>query len=50
MTDLPARTTRRSADTAPAVADRAVATPLPAPQYAGLFIEPDLPPAADEPE
>ncbi|MEV6259164.1 hypothetical protein AB0M42_00055 [Streptomyces sp. NPDC051784] len=50
MTDLPARTPRRPADTAPPAADRGVATPLPAPQYSGLFIEPDLPPVADEPE
>ncbi|MEU0831310.1 hypothetical protein [Streptomyces sp. NPDC005969] len=27
-----------------------VAGPPPAPQYAGLFIEPDIPPLDDEPE
>ncbi|MET8332070.1 hypothetical protein [Streptomyces sp. NPDC005181] len=27
-----------------------IAGPPPAPQYAGLFIEPDIPPLDDEPE
>ncbi|MGW4232935.1 hypothetical protein ACWEF9_27265 [Streptomyces sp. NPDC004980] len=52
MTDMPARTTHRHSDSsaAAASADTGAATPLPTPQYAGLFIEPDLPPLTDEPE
>ncbi|MFJ4843142.1 hypothetical protein [Streptomyces sp. NPDC088746] len=51
MTDTPARTAQRHHDAASAAttADTG-ASPLPTPQYAGLFIEPDLPPVADEPE
>ncbi|MEU0303351.1 hypothetical protein ABZ252_28445 [Streptomyces sp. NPDC006175] len=52
MTDTPARTNRRHPDAASAAttADTGASAPLPTPQYAGLFIEPDLPPVADEPE
>ncbi|MFJ8866116.1 hypothetical protein ACIRD6_10240 [Streptomyces sp. NPDC102473] len=52
MTDMPARTTTRRPDgtSAAAATDTRIAAPLPTPQYAGLFIEPDLPPLADEPE
>ncbi|MFI6121722.1 hypothetical protein ACIBCU_18090 [Streptomyces sp. NPDC051064] len=52
MTDMPARTTQRHPDAASAAttADKGASSPLPTPQYAGLFIEPDLPPVADEPE
>ncbi len=52
MTDMPARTTQRRSDSTAAAtaADTGTAAPLPTPQYAGLFIEPDLPPLADEPE
>ncbi|MFD4031267.1 hypothetical protein OG596_17460 [Streptomyces sp. NBC_01102] len=52
MTDMPARTTHRHSDSsaAAASADTGAAAPLPTPQYAGLFIEPDLPPLTDEPE
>ncbi|MFE7749432.1 hypothetical protein [Streptomyces sp. NPDC057428] len=48
MTDMPARSNQRHSDGA--TADAATATPMPSPQYAGLFIEPDLPPVTDEPE
>lgn len=49
-----ARTTQRhpdntAGDTGAHSAPGTVA-PLPTPQYAGLFIEPDLPPLVDEPE
>ncbi|WP_327116391.1 hypothetical protein OG206_15505 [Streptomyces sp. NBC_01341] len=47
MTDMPARTNQRHSDGAVASVDTAAA-PLPSPQYAGLFIEPDLPPVTDE--
>jgi hypothetical protein len=52
MTDTSARTTRRHTDAASTAtdADTGASSPLPTPQYAGLFIEPDLPPVADEPE
>lgn len=51
MTDTPARATQRHSDGTPtATADTGTAAPRPTPQYAGLFIEPDLPPAPDEPE
>ncbi|MFG2593258.1 hypothetical protein OG379_20830 [Streptomyces sp. NBC_01166] len=52
MTDTPARTAQRHHDAASAatIADTGASSPLPTPQYAGLFIEPDLPPVADEPE
>ncbi|MFE4695052.1 MULTISPECIES: hypothetical protein [Streptomyces] len=49
MTDMPARTIQRHADTA-TTTDTGAAAPLPSPQYAGLFIEPDLPPFTDESE
>jgi hypothetical protein len=50
MTDMPARTIPRHSDgTSTATAPDAGSTaPLPTPQYAGLFIEPDLPPVADD--
>ncbi|GAA2956645.1 MULTISPECIES: hypothetical protein [Streptomycetaceae] len=52
MTDMPARSTHRHSDSsaAAASADSGAAAPLPTPQYAGLFIEPDLPPLTDETE
>ncbi|MFD6281968.1 hypothetical protein ACFWFI_41400 [Streptomyces sp. NPDC060209] len=50
MTDMPARTAQRHPDSATATTDTGAVTPLPTPQYAGLFIEPDLPPVTDEPE
>ncbi|HWU06357.1 MAG TPA: hypothetical protein VN520_08230 [Streptomyces sp.] len=52
MTDMPARTTQRHPGNASASsdADTGIAAPLPTPQYAGLFVEPDLPPVTDEPE
>ncbi|MFJ8863279.1 hypothetical protein ACIRD8_33290 [Streptomyces sp. NPDC102451] len=52
MTDTSARTTQRHSDGASAAAnaDTGAPSPLPTPQYAGLFIEPDLPPVTDEPE
>ncbi|MFI2784143.1 hypothetical protein [Streptomyces sp. ALB3] len=54
MTDMPARTTQRrpagTSATATATAEPGAPAPLPTPQYAGLFIEPDLPPVTDEPE
>ncbi|MER5551286.1 hypothetical protein ABT001_06285 [Streptomyces sp. NPDC002793] len=52
MTDMPARTTQRHSDSSAgtATADANSAAPLPTPQYANLFIEPDLPPVTDEPE
>ncbi|MGW0791512.1 hypothetical protein ACWD04_25565 [Streptomyces sp. NPDC002911] len=50
MTDMPARTTQRHSDSASATADPGSAAPLPTPQYANLFMEPDLPPVTDEPE
>ncbi|CAM5478077.1 hypothetical protein AB0H45_20790 [Streptomyces atroolivaceus] len=52
MTDMPARTTQRRPDGASAAtnAETGNPAPLPTPQYAGLFIEPDLPPVTDEPE
>ncbi|MFC9946695.1 hypothetical protein [Streptomyces pratensis] len=52
MTDMPARTTQRHAERTSATtnAETGNAAPLPTPQYAGLFIEPDLPPVTDEPE
>ncbi|MFC8227755.1 hypothetical protein [Streptomyces sp. NPDC057287] len=52
MTDMPARTTTRRPDSTSAATahDTGLASPLPTPQYAGLFIEPDLPPVTDEPE
>lgn len=52
MTDMPARTTQRHPGDAPASSgtDTDTTAPLPTPQYAGLFIEPDLPPVTDEPE
>ncbi|MDF6019819.1 hypothetical protein [Streptomyces sp. JH34] len=50
MTDMPARTIQRRADSATVTADTGAADPLPTPQYAGLFIEPDLPPFTDESE
>lgn len=49
MTDMPARTIQRHADTA-TTTDIGAAALLPSPQYAGLFIEPDLPPFTDESE
>jgi hypothetical protein len=48
MTDMPARTTQRHPGSATAETD--MEGQLPTPQYAGLFIEPDLPPVTDEPE
>ncbi|MFJ8888640.1 hypothetical protein ACIRJR_35280 [Streptomyces sp. NPDC102402] len=48
MTDMPARTIQRRSDST--AIDTGTTDPLPTPQYAGLFIEPDLPPLADEPE
>ncbi|MEH0404331.1 hypothetical protein ACFY7V_22840 [[Kitasatospora] papulosa] len=50
MTDMPSRTIQRHADSATTTVDTGAAAPLPSPQYAGLFIEPDLPPFTDEPE
>ncbi|MFF2137981.1 hypothetical protein [Streptomyces sp. NPDC058193] len=52
MTDMPARATTRRPDSisAATASDTRTTAPLPTPQYAGLFIEPDLPPLADEPE
>ncbi|MFD4896472.1 hypothetical protein [Streptomyces sp. NPDC058411] len=52
MTDTPARATQRHSDgtSAATTADTGASAPLPTPQYAGLFIEPDLPPVTDEPE
>lgn len=55
MTDMPARTTQRhstgtAADTGAQLAAPGSAAPLPSPQYAGLFIEPDLPPLLDDAE
>ncbi|MEU0134807.1 hypothetical protein ABZ172_12335 [Streptomyces sp. NPDC006296] len=50
MTDTSARTIPRHADRTTAPAPSGAAAPLPAPQYAGLFIEPDLPPFADDTE
>lgn len=47
MTDMPARTHRHHDSSAAAAG---TAAPLPTPQYAGLFIEPDLPPLTDEAE
>lgn len=50
MTD--ARSTQRhpdNGDTGTHLASGSAAQ-LPTPQYAGLFIEPDLPPLVDEPE
>lgn len=54
MTDMPASQKQRhsdstAADTGAHIASSPVAQ-LPTPQYAGLFIEPDLPPLVDEPE
>ncbi|MFF5723548.1 hypothetical protein [[Kitasatospora] papulosa] len=49
MTDMPTRTIQRPAGATTTV-DTGAAAPLPSPQYAGLFIEPDLPPFTDEPE
>ncbi|MFI8004126.1 hypothetical protein [Streptomyces sp. NPDC086010] len=48
MTDMPARTNQRHSDGAVASVDTAAAAPLPSPQYAGLFMEPDLPPVTDD--
>lgn len=50
MTDMPARTTQRHPDSTTATDGPGTAAPLPTPQYAGLFVEPDLPPVTDEPE
>lgn len=52
MTDMPARTTQRHSDSASATAapDAGSTAPRPTPQYANLFIEPDLPPVPDEHE
>ncbi|MFE4450567.1 hypothetical protein [Streptomyces sp. NPDC056796] len=50
MTDMPARTTQRRPEGTATTTDAGSAAPLPTPQYAGLFIEPDLPPVTDEPE
>ncbi|WP_326698894.1 hypothetical protein OG909_17240 [Streptomyces sp. NBC_01754] len=45
MTDMPARSSQRHPDSPAAATDPGTPAPLPAPQYAGLFVEPDLPPA-----
>ena len=52
MTDMPARTTQRHSESTSAAAtpDSGTTAPRPTPQYANLFIEPDLPPVTDEPE
>uniref|UniRef100_A0AAU3GVF2 Uncharacterized protein n=1 Tax=Streptomyces sp. NBC_01401 TaxID=2903854 RepID=A0AAU3GVF2_9ACTN len=52
MTDTSARTTQRRSDgtSAATTADTGTTAPLPTPQYAGLFVEPDLPPVPDEHE
>ncbi|MEU0129881.1 MULTISPECIES: hypothetical protein [unclassified Streptomyces] len=50
MTTTTARTTPRQHDSAMTTANTATAAPLPSPQYAGLFIEPDLPPFTDDSE
>ncbi|MCW8220835.1 hypothetical protein ACIPJG_30740 [Streptomyces halstedii] len=44
MTDMPARSTQRHPDSQAAATDPGAPAPLPTPQYAGLFVEPDLPP------
>ncbi|MEU5718646.1 hypothetical protein AB0G71_23320 [Streptomyces sp. NPDC020403] len=49
MTDMPASTTQRHPDGSTAATETGAA-PLPTPQYAGLFVEPDLPPFTDETE
>ncbi|MFF1499773.1 hypothetical protein ACFVZR_07815 [Streptomyces sp. NPDC058316] len=43
MADIPLRQVQRRVDDA-------AGGPPPKPQYAGLFIEPDIPPLDDEPE
>ena len=50
MTDMPVRTTQRHPDGATATAETGASAPLPSPQYAGLFLEPALPPVTDEAE
>ncbi|MEU5165222.1 MULTISPECIES: hypothetical protein [Streptomyces] len=52
MIDTPARTSQRHSDgpSATVTADTGTVAPRPTPQYANLFIEPDLPPFTDDAE
>ncbi|MEU1487259.1 hypothetical protein [Streptomyces sp. NPDC005752] len=52
MTDMSVRTIQRHTDGPSAIvtADMGTAAPRPTPQYANLFIEPDLPPFTDDAE
>ncbi|GGZ16697.1 hypothetical protein [Streptomyces nitrosporeus] len=50
MTDMPARSTHRHNESPSVAKDLGTPAPPPAPQYAGLFVEPDLPPLADDAE
>ncbi|MFF3129817.1 hypothetical protein ACFVRD_48475 [Streptomyces sp. NPDC057908] len=54
MADIPPRQVQRRIDDSAAdmgtLVDLGLAEEQPVPQYAGLFVEPDIPPLADEPE
>ncbi|MFC9619517.1 hypothetical protein ACFTXM_05840 [Streptomyces sp. NPDC056930] len=54
MTDFPPQQVQRRVDDSAAdmetLVDLGLAEEQPVPQYAGLFVEPDIPPLDDEPE
>ncbi|MCX4786452.1 hypothetical protein OG369_09740 [Streptomyces sp. NBC_01221] len=54
MADFPPQQVQRRIDDSAAdmgtLVDLGLAEEQPVPQYAGLFVEPDIPPAVDEPE